>query len=68
MYVSGDYPKVWSQAVLERAGLPDKDARAVVDSHVAAGLRGMHSHGVVRLPWYVSGVQRGMINPDPDLS
>jgi LDH2 family malate/lactate/ureidoglycolate dehydrogenase len=39
--------------VLERVGVPPADARTVADTLVGADLRGVHSHGVMRLPNYV---------------
>lgn len=65
--VSADDLKVFSQAVLERVGLPANDAGIVADHLVVADLRGVHSHGAVRLPWYVSGIETATINPRPNL-
>lgn len=49
--------------VLKRAGFPEEDARQVADSLVLAELRGVRSHGVIRLPIYVERIQRGLIDP-----
>jgi LDH2 family malate/lactate/ureidoglycolate dehydrogenase len=48
-------------------GVPESDAQVVADSLVEADLRGVSSHGVVRVPTYVAGLQNGSINPRPNL-
>lgn len=47
--------------VLERIGVPSQDARTVADTLVEADLRGVHSHGVMRLPNYVQRIQAGLV-------
>lgn len=47
------------------AGLPADDAALTSESLVEADLRGVHSHGVVRLPIYVERLLRGAIEPAP---
>ena len=59
--------KAFTQAILERVGLPDNDAGIVVDNLITADLRGVHSYGVVRVTWYVSGIETGAVNPHPAL-
>lgn len=56
-------------AILTRSGVPGKVARSVADSLVAADLRGVASHGVVRLGIYVRRISEGMIDPvaEPEL-
>jgi LDH2 family malate/lactate/ureidoglycolate dehydrogenase len=46
--------------VLERVGVPPEEARVVADTLVEADLRGVHSHGVMRLPNYVRRIQAGL--------
>jgi LDH2 family malate/lactate/ureidoglycolate dehydrogenase len=50
-----------------RLGLPDADAAIVADHLVEADLRGVHSHGVIRVPSYVEGIRAGRINPRPQI-
>ena len=50
------------------AGLPVEDARLVAESLVAADLRGVDSHGVVRLPIYVERLTRGAIAAKPEIT
>ncbi|MGH2460043.1 MAG: Ldh family oxidoreductase [Chloroflexota bacterium] len=47
--------------------VPVADADVVADSLVEADLRGVSSHGVVRVPTYVAGLVNGSIDPRPDL-
>lgn len=53
----------FSKVALIRAGVPEEDAAIVADALVAANLRGIDSHGVVRLYSYVERIRRGLINP-----
>lgn len=47
--------------------MPPEDASLVADSVVLAELRGVRSHGVIRLPVYVERIQRGVLNPRAEL-
>lgn len=49
--------------VLRRVGFLEGDARHIAGSLVLAELRGVRTHGVVRLPIYVERVERGLIDP-----
>ena len=53
--------------IFERLGLPNSDATIVAEHLVEADLRGVHSHGVIRVPTYVSSCQSGTINPHPNI-
>src|SRR2546426_12821732 len=44
-------------------GVPKEDARVTTEVLVLADLRGIESHGVARLPRYVSGLRDGYIHP-----
>jgi LDH2 family malate/lactate/ureidoglycolate dehydrogenase len=48
---------------LEGAGARAVDAAAVADGLVAADLRGIHTHGVLRVGIYVDRLRAGSINP-----
>ena len=45
--------------------MPDDDAVPIIDNLVEADLRGVDSHGVVRLPIYVERLAAGATNPRP---
>ena len=57
--------KTFCRAVLASVGVPEGDAQLIVDNLVAADLRGVESHGVVRLPIYVQRLEDGGTNPHP---
>jgi LDH2 family malate/lactate/ureidoglycolate dehydrogenase len=57
----------FASAALRVAGVPRLDADVAGHSLVEADRRGIHSHGLLRLPLYVSALQAGGINPRPDL-
>lgn len=59
--------KEFCRQVLERVGLNPGDATLVADSLVAANLRGVDTHGVVRLPFYVNKLKRGGTKVQPDI-
>ncbi|MET0711261.1 MAG: hypothetical protein ABWZ30_01985 [Jiangellaceae bacterium] len=42
-------------AILEAVGMPAEDARLVSESPVTSDMWGHPSHGMLRLPWYVTG-------------
>ena len=50
-----------------RAGLPEPDAGTVADVLVWANLRGVASHGVLRIPNYLNRVASGVFNPHPEI-
>jgi ureidoglycolate dehydrogenase (NAD+) len=58
----------FATAVFVRAGLPERDAATVATVLVWANLRGMDSHGVMRIPRYVELIQAGDMNPTPRLT
>ena len=65
--VRADRLQETSSAILRHAGLTVEDAAYVAQSLVEADLRGVHSHGVLRLKRYVEELARGITNPTPDI-
>ena len=53
--------------VLERLGVPEDGAREVAGCLVKADLRGVDSHGMVRLPVYGRRVQAGVVKARPEI-
>jgi ureidoglycolate dehydrogenase (NAD+) len=53
---------------LERAGARRGDAEVVADGLIAADLRGVHSHGALRVGIYVDRLRAGSINPNAELA
>jgi hypothetical protein len=50
-------------AIFERCGMAEADAGLLADQLVKADLRGIHSHGVMRVPLYVSKLTKGEVDP-----
>lgn len=56
------------RAVLAAVGIDDLAGDAMADAIVAADRRGVDSHGVTRLEAYVTMLEAGGINGDPDVT
>ncbi len=54
--------RAFTGAVFRKLGVPARDARVTADVLVTADLRGIGSHGVARLPRYVTGIRDGTIS------
>jgi len=59
--------RVFCALALERAGARPNDAIVVSDGLIAADLRGVHSHGALRIGIYVDRLRAGSINPNAKL-
>ena len=55
----------WVSRIFVSEGLPEDDARSVAKVLVWADLRGIDTHGVVRVPRYVDLLRAGDMNPRP---
>ena len=51
------------RAVFVRCGMSDEDAALLAESLVRADLRGVHSHGVLRVPDYVNKLTKEGVDP-----
>jgi LDH2 family malate/lactate/ureidoglycolate dehydrogenase len=58
----------FTAACLEKLGLAAADARLIAETLVAANLRGVDSHGVVRLPHYATRLRNGTVKPRPNIT
>jgi LDH2 family malate/lactate/ureidoglycolate dehydrogenase len=65
-YVHPDDARDLAARLLQRHGVPPADAAAVAESLVDADLRGIGTHGLVRLPGYLDRIRRGLVDPDPE--
>lgn len=54
--------------VLQRFSIPPEDAREVAGCLIKAELRGVDSHGMVRLPVYARRIQAGAVKAMPNIS
>ena len=57
----------FTREVLRHFGLPPDDAEVQADVLVWANLRGVDSHGVLRLPDYLRWTRAGRLNPRPNI-
>lgn len=65
--VTAEALKKYAQCVLEKAGLKKEDAYLIADTLVEANLRGVDTHGIVRLPlYYLKRIKKGLINVNPN--
>jgi LDH2 family malate/lactate/ureidoglycolate dehydrogenase len=65
--VQWDDLKQFTQDVFTRVGFTSEGAETQADVLVWANLRGVDSHGVLRIPWYVQLVDKGQMKPRPDI-
>ena len=63
--VSAAELKDWTARVFMAGGVPEADARLTAEVLVLADLRGIDSHGVARLPFYLMKLKNQSINPKP---
>ncbi|HVJ10305.1 MAG TPA: Ldh family oxidoreductase [Burkholderiales bacterium] len=68
MLVPHDRLISFTAACLDKLGLASADARLVAETLVAANLRGVDSHGVVRLPHYATRLRNGSVKARPDIT
>ena len=59
--------KEFTKEVFIRAGVPPKDAEAEAGILLWANLRAIDSHGVLRIPWYLDYIEKGAMNPNPNI-
>jgi LDH2 family malate/lactate/ureidoglycolate dehydrogenase len=59
--------KEFCTALLQKVDVSAGDAREIIDNLVAADLRGVESHGVVRLPIYIQRLAANATNPRPTI-
>lgn len=57
----------WVQAVFQKKGFSEMDAKQAAEVLLAADLRGVDSHGVARLNGYLRLIDKGRLNPEPDM-
>lgn len=59
--------KAFTREVFVRADLSPEDAAVEAEVLVWANLRGVDSHGVLRIPAYLENIQKGSMNPRPNV-
>ena len=51
----------------EKYGVPRGDAENIADNLVMANLRGVDSHGIIRIPFYIEGINKGFVQRSSDV-
>jgi len=67
VYVEEHELKNFAQEILIKHDVPVKDASIVAECLVSANLRGVDSHGVIRLPVYVSRLHKKIVKAKPEI-
>lgn len=67
MRVERDEAEEMARAAFEAHGISTADARLTATVLVSADARGTHSHGLLRLPRFVRGIEHGNVDPDGDI-
>ncbi len=62
--VAGQKLEEFVERILISSHVPDPKAKLVAESLVAANLRGVDSHGVMLLPYYLDQVRAGNVDPE----
>jgi LDH2 family malate/lactate/ureidoglycolate dehydrogenase len=57
----------FTQKAFEKAGLSPEDAATEAEVLIWANLRGVDSHGVQRIPGYLDMIEKGWMNPSPNV-
>ena len=65
--VPSDELKNFSVEVFSKAGVPRGDAETESDVLIWANLRGVDSHGVLRIPLYLGWIDKGIMKPKPNI-
>jgi LDH2 family malate/lactate/ureidoglycolate dehydrogenase len=68
VYAAPAAADAFARALLAAHGVPAADAAVAAACLVRADLRGVDTHGLVRLPGYLERIRRGLVDPKPDLA
>ena len=66
-YVEAEHLTKVCKDILAFSGVPIDDAQFVAEALIEADLRGINSHGVLRLGRYIRELNSGVTNPNPDI-
>ena len=61
LHVSSDDLRALAETIFRKRGVPKKDAVLVADILIEANLRGHDSHGVIRIPNWIKGLDCGAL-------
>lgn len=66
--IQADPLRNFSEAIFRALDMSEADARTQTDMLIWANLRGIDSHGVLRIPRYAAWLQQGEMNPQPKMA
>lgn len=64
--ISSDYIKMGTE-ILEQVGVSTDHAVILMENFLNCDEKGIYTHGIYRLPTYIKQMQRGNINPKPNI-
>ncbi len=67
MIIMKEEQEQFMQEMFMKVGVSSEDARITAQSLTLADLRGVNSHGILRLPIYVQRLKRGLMANKPDI-
>ncbi len=67
VYADAGVARAFAERLLVSNGIPPADAATVAGCLVQADLRGVDTHGLMRLPVYLERIRTGMLNRTPKL-
>lgn len=67
-YLSIENLQQFAKSVLIKLNLSKKDASVIADSLIYASSRGIDSHGIIRLPYYIERLKIGGTNKNPNIN
>ena len=65
--VAEDQLKAFARDLFIAAGVPEGDAALIAGVLIWSNLRGVDSHGVLRIPGYLARIDSGITNADPNI-
>jgi len=67
VHIEAGAARLFVASLMQAHGLSEADAAIVAECLVRADLRGVETHGLMRLPIYLERLARGLVNPRPKL-
>jgi len=66
--ISAEQAQDFCVACFLKFGVPKEDAENIADNLVMANLRGVDSHGIIRIPYYTEGINKGFVHARSDIN
>jgi LDH2 family malate/lactate/ureidoglycolate dehydrogenase len=68
VYAAPAAARAFARALLAAHAMPEEDAQRSAACLVLADLRGVETHGLLRLPGYLDRIRKGLVDPKPALA